>query len=127
MASPTTAASVKNGATTIAEVANASFTLNKTMIDITGIGDAHFHHEPGLLGGTATVELFYGGATGQAGLIGAFKNGTLLNEAEIIWATGKSVKGKAYVQDWTMNIAPNGVAMATCTLLFSKNALTIVE
>lgn len=126
MASPTLSASFKVGASVIAEVASASFQLSRASIDVTPLGNNHRHHEPGIIEGTATIELFYNHAD-HASMMANFEAGTLLNEAEIIWESGYSVKGKALIQDWSMSLAPNGVAMATVTLLFTQNAMTIVE
>ncbi len=126
MASPTLSASFKVGASTIAEVANASFQLSRASIDVTPLGNTHRHHEPGMVEGTATIELFYNHAD-HASMMANFESGGLLNEAEIIWESGYSVKGKALIQDWSMSLAPNGVAMATITLIFTQNAMTITE
>lgn len=125
MASPTSLASFKVGAATIGEVARASFALSRQMIDVTPLGNSHRHHEPGFVEGTATVELFYNSADHATNLGTAFANGTILNEAEIVWESGKSVKGKALVSDFSMDVAPNGVAVATMTLTFTQNAMTI--
>jgi hypothetical protein len=126
MPSPTTAASFKVGVSTIAEVASASFSLSRQSIDVTPLGNTHRHHEPGIIEGTATIELFYDSAD-HATMMAQFKAGTVLNEAEIIWASGRSVKGKALIQDWSMTVAPNNVANATITLIFTQNAMTITE
>jgi hypothetical protein len=126
MASPTTAASFKVAATTIAEVASASFSLTRQSIDVTPLGNTHRHHEPGIIEGTATIELFYN-STDHATMMANFESGAVLNEAEIVWESGKSVKGKALIQDWSMTLAPNGVAQATITLIFTQNAMTITE
>jgi len=126
MAAPTTAASFKVGVNTIAEVASASFSLTRQSIDVTPLGNTHRHHLPGIIEGTATIELFYNSAD-HATMMGDFASGTVLNEAEIIWESGHSVKGKALIQDWSMTLAPNGVAQATITLIFTQNSMTIVE
>lgn len=126
MPAPTTAASFKVGVNTIGEVASASFSLTRQSIDVTPLGNTHRHHEPGFVEGTATIELFYNSAD-HATMMAQFEAGTVLNEAEIIWENGKSVKGKALIQDWSMTLAPNGVAQASITLLFTQNAISIVE
>lgn len=126
MPAPTTAASFKVGASTIGEVASASFSLTRQSIDVTPLGNNHRHHEPGFVEGTATIELFYNSAD-HATMMGQFEAGTVLNEAEIIWESGRSVKGKALIQDWSMTLAPNGVAQASITLIFTQNAMTITE
>lgn len=126
MASVTTGASFKVGAATIAEVASASFSITRQSIDVTPLGNTHRHHEPGILEGTATIELFYDSAD-HATMMANFESGTVLNEAEILWASGKSVKGKALIQDFSMTVAPNGVAQATVVLQFTQNAITVTE
>jgi hypothetical protein len=126
MASVTTGASFKVGAATIAEVASASFAITRQSIDVTPLGNTHRHHEPGILEGTATIELFYD-STDHATMMANFESGTVLNEAEIVWASGKSVKGKALIQDFSMTVAPNGVAQATVVLQFTQNAITVTE
>lgn len=126
MASVTTGASFKVGAATIAEVASASFAITRQSIDVTPLGNTHRHHEPGIIEGTATIELFYDSAV-HATMMANFEGGTVLNEAEIVWASGKSVKGKALIQDFSMTVAPNGVAQATVVLQFTQNLITVTE
>jgi len=126
MPSPTTAASVKFGATTIDDVSAATVNVTRQQIDVTAIGDAHKHHVQGFKEGTVQLELFYDSASTNAAVLSNIDSGTIINEAEVIWATGKSIKGKAYVQDVSLSVAPNDVARLTCTLLFSTNAITIV-
>lgn len=127
MASPTTAASVKFSAsgTVLAEVASASFALTRQSIDVTPLGNGHRHHVSGFMEGTATLELFYN-STDHATIMGGFTAGSIVQDVEIIWESGKSVKGNALVQDFSMSLAPNGVAQATIVLQFTQNAITVV-
>jgi hypothetical protein len=125
MPSPTTAASVKFGATTIDDVSAATVNVTRQQIDVTAIGDGHKHHVQGFKEGTVQLEMFYDSASTNAAVLSNIDSGTIINEAEVIWATGKSIKGKAYVQDVSLSVAPNDVARLTCTLLFSTNAITV--
>lgn len=125
MPSPTTAASVKFGATTIDDVSAATVSVSRQQIDVTAVGDAHKHHVQGFLEGTVQIEVFYDSASTNANVLTNISAGTIINEAEVIWATGKSIKGKAFVQDASLSVAPNDVARLTATLLFSTNAITV--
>jgi len=127
MPSPTTAASVKFGAVTIDDVSAATVNVTRQQIDVTAIGDAHKNHVQGFLEGTVQIEVFYDSAGTNAGILSNISSGTIINEAEVIWATSKSIKGKAYVQDASLSVAPNDVARLTCTLLFSTNAITVTS
>jgi len=131
MASPTKDAVVKfsSGGTVLNEVASASFALTRQSIDVTPLGNGHRHHVSGFMEGTVTLELFYNSAD-HATIMGGFTNGTIVEDVEIIWegsgASIKSVKGDALVQDFSMSLAPNGVAQATIVLQFTQNAITVV-
>lgn len=125
MPSPTTAASLKFGANTIVDVSSATASVNRAQIDCTAIGDTHRHHEQGFIEGTVSIEVFYDSASTNAEILTKFSAGTIINEAELIWATGKSIKGKAFVQDASIAVAPNDVARLTATLIFSQNAVTV--
>ena len=127
MPSPTTAASVKFGATTIDDVASATASLSRNQIDVTAVGDTHRHTTQGFLQGTVQLEVFYDSTSGNALILTNIEAGSIVNECEVIWASGKSIKGKAYVQDASISVAPNDVARLTATLLFSDNAITVVE
>jgi hypothetical protein len=126
MPSPTTAASVKFGVTTIDDVSAATVSVTRQQIDVTAVGDAHKHHVQGFLEGTVQIEVFYDSSSSNASALSSISAGTIINEAEVIWATGKSIKGKAFVQDASLSVAPNDVARLTATLLFSTNAITVV-
>ena len=126
MPSPTTAASVKFGATTIDDVSAATVSVTRQQIDVTAVGDGHKHHVQGFLEGTVQLEVFYDSSSSNAAALSNISAGTIINEAEVIWATGKSIKGKAFVQEASLSVAPNDVARLTATLLFSTNAITVV-
>lgn len=126
MPSPTTAASVKFGATTIDDVSAATVSVSRQQIDVTAVGDAHKHHVQGFLEGTVQIEVFYDSSSSNAAALSNISAGSIINEAEVIWASGKSIKGKAFVQDASLSVAPNDVARLTATLLFSTNAITVV-
>ena len=125
MPSPTVDASFRVNGTVIAEVASASFAITRQSIDVTPLGNSHRHHVPGFLEGTATVELFYNSAD-HATMMGNMSSGTVLTNAEILWESGKSVKGNALIQDFSMSLAPNGVAQATIVLQFTQTVITVV-
>jgi len=127
MPSPTTAASLKLGAQTIVDVSASSVSLSRSQIDVTAIGDTHRHHEQGFLEGSINIECFYDSSTNQTAILNSIETGTIINEAELIWASGKSIKGKAFVQDANLSVAPNDVARLTATLLFSTNDITVTE
>ena len=126
MPSPTTAASVKFGATTIDDVSAATVSVTRQQIDVTAVGDSHKHHVQGFLEGTVQLEVFYDSSSSNAAALSNISAGTIINDVEVIWATGKSIKGKAFVQDASLSVAPNDVARLTATLLFSTNAITVV-
>jgi hypothetical protein len=127
MPSPTTAASVKFGAsTTVVDVASATASLSRNQIDITAVGDAHRHTAQGFLQGTVQIEVFYESGSTNAGILSNLSTGSKISDVEVIWASGKSIKGDAYVQDASITVAPNDIARCTATLLFSDNAITVV-
>ena len=125
MPSPTTSASVKLGSATIVDVSAATVSVTRQQIDVTAIGDTHKHHVQGFLEGTVQIEVFYDSASNNANILTGISGGSIINEAEVIWASGKSIKGKAYVQEASLSVAPNDVARLTATLLFSENAITV--
>jgi hypothetical protein len=125
MPSPTTSASVKLGSATIVDVSAATVSVTRQQIDVTAIGDTHKHHVQGFLEGTVQIEVFYDSASNNADILTGISGGSIINEAEVIWASGKSIKGKAYVQEASLSVAPNDVARLTATLLFSENAITV--
>lgn len=127
MPSPTTAASVKFGATTIDDVSAATVSVTRQQIDVTAIGDSNKHHVQGFKEGTVQLEVFYDSASANAAILTNLDAGTIVDECEVIWASGKSIKGKAFVQEASLSIAPNDVARLTATLLFSTNAITVTE
>lgn len=127
MPSPTTAASVKFGATTLDDVSAATVSVTRQQIDVTAIGDAHKHHVQGFKEGTVQLEVFYDSASTNIGILTNLDAGTIVDECEVVWASGKSIKGKAFVQEASLSVAPNDVARLTATLLFSTNAITVTE
>jgi hypothetical protein len=127
MPSPTTAASVKFGATTIDDVSAATVSVTRQQIDVTAIGDTHKHHVQGFKEGTVQLEVFYNSTSTNANILTNLDAGTIVDECEVIWASGRSIKGKAFVQEASLSVAPNDVARLTATLLFSQNAITVTE
>jgi hypothetical protein len=127
MPSPTTAASVKFGTTTIADVASATVSLSRNQIDVTAVGDTHRHTVQGFLTGTVQLEVFYESGTSNAAILTNIEAGTVISSVEVIWASGFSIKGNAYVQDASVSVAPNDIARLSATLQFSDNAITVTE
>ena len=127
MPSPTTAASVKFGATTIDDVSAATVSVTRQQIDVTAIGDGHKHHVQGFKEGTVQLEVFYDSTSANASILTNLDAGSIVDECEVVWASGKSIKGKAFVQEASLSVAPNDVARLTATLLFSTNAITVTE
>lgn len=124
MPSPTTAASFKINGSAYAEVGSATVNLTQTPIDVTAVGDTFRKHEYGFAEGTVDLELFYD-STDHSALPEAIENGTKLTLAEVVWASGKSIKGDAIVESFSLSVAPNGVAQANVTLRFSNSAITV--
>ena len=114
---------------TVGEVASATLSVSRQPIEVTAIGDTYRKHEYGIVEGTVNLELFWdtAGVAGHSTIITALENGTLLTAASVVWESGKSIAGDAYVQDVAITVAPNGVAQATCTLIFSGSAITITQ
>ena len=111
----------------VGDVASATLTVSRQPIEVTAIGDTYRKHEYGIVEGTVNVELFWdtAGVGGHSTILTALSAGTLLSAAAVVWESGKSIAGNAYVQDVSISVAPNGVAQATCTLIFSGSAITI--
>jgi len=130
MAVPTAGNAVFSiNAAAVGEVASATLTVSRQPIEVTAIGDTYRKHEYGIVDGTVNLELFWdtAGVTGHNTIVTALENGTLLTAAAVVWESGKSISGNAYVQDVSITVAPNGVAQATCTLIFSGSAITITQ
>lgn len=123
MPSPTSACSLKVNGSTIADVMTASANVTRSMIETTAIGATYRDHEHGFLEGTVDCEVFFDASHDT--ILNGLKNGTSLTGVEIVWGTGLSVSGNAKVTNWTLSVAPNTVAMATFTLVFSGSAITI--
>lgn len=127
MPSPTTAASVKFGSTAVVDVASATVSLARNQIDITAVGDTHRHTTQGFLTGTVQLEVFYESGTSNAAILGNIEAGSVIADVEVVWATGFSIKGNAFVVDAALSVAPNDIARLTATLQFSQNAITVTE
>lgn len=127
MPSPTTAASVKFGATTVVDVASATVSLARNQIDITAVGDTHRHTTQGFLTGTVQLEVFYESGSSNAAILTNIEAGSVIADVEVVWASGYSIKGNAFVVDAALSVAPNDIARLTATLQFSQNAITVTE
>ena len=127
MPSPTTAASVKFGATTVVDVATATVSLARNQIDITAVGDIHRHTTQGFLTGTVQLEVFYESGSSNAAILSNIESGSVIADVEVIWASGYSIKGNAFVVDAALSVAPNDIARLAATLQFSQNAITVTE
>jgi hypothetical protein len=127
MPSPTTAASVKFGTTTVVDVATATVSLARNQIDITAVGDTHRHTTQGFLTGTVQLEVFYESGSSNAAILTNIEAGSVIADVEVVWASGYSIKGNAFVVDAALSVAPNDIARLTATLQFSQNAITVVE
>lgn len=127
MPSPTTAASVKFGASTIVDVSAATVSLARNQIDITAVGDTHRHTTQGFLTGTVQLEVFYESGSTNAAILSNIESGSVISDVEVVWASGYSIKGNAFVVDAALSVAPNDIARLTATLQFSNNAITVTE
>lgn len=127
MPSPTTAASVKFGTTTVADVASATVSLARNQIDITAVGDTHRHTTQGFLTGTVQLEVFYESGSSNDAILSNIEAGSVIADVEVVWASGYSIKGNAFVVDAALSVAPNDIARLTATLQFSQNAITVTE
>jgi hypothetical protein len=123
MPSPTSAALFRVNGSTIADVMSASANISRQMIETTALGATFRDHEHGFLEGTVDCEVFFDASHDT--ILNGLKNGTALTAVEIVWGTGLSVAGNAKVAGWTLSVAPNGVAMATFSLVFSGSTITI--
>ena len=127
MPSPTTAASVKFNSVVIDDVASATVSLARNQIDITAVGDTHRHTTQGFLTGTVQIEVFYESGSTNDDILSSIEAGTVITNAEVVWATGFSIKGNAFVVDAALSVAPNDIARLTATLQFSQSAITVTE
>jgi hypothetical protein len=127
MPSPTTAASVKFNSVVIDDVASATVSLARNQIDITAVGDTHRHTTQGFLTGTVQLEVFYESGSTNDDILANIEAGSVITNVEVVWATGFSIKGNAFVVDAALSVAPNDIARLTATLQFSQNAITVVE
>ncbi len=127
MPSPTTAASVKFGASVIADVASATVSLARNQIDVTAVGDTNRFTTQGFLTGTVALEVFYDSGSTNNAILAGIEAGTVVADVEVVWASGKSIKGDAFVVDAALSVAPNDIARLTATLQFSDDSITVVE
>lgn len=120
MPSPTnvSACAFKINGTSVADMASASVNLTRQQIDVTSLGSTARIHEQGMLEGTVQIEMFFDAS--HSSVLSGIGAGTVLTQAEVAWASGNYIKGDAFVQDFSLSVAPNNVAMATATLIFSK-------
>ena len=123
MPTNTTLSAFKINTITIANVGTASMNMSRSMIDTTAIGDTYKKHERGILEANVSLELFFDG--GHDTIISGVSAGTILTDAEVLWTTGKSIKGNAFVVDLNLTTAPNNVVMATANLIFSNSTITV--
>ena len=124
MPSPTTAASFSIGATVIADVVAATVNISRQQIDVTPIDATYRTMTQGLLEGSITLEMFYDAS--HTLLSAGISAGTVITAAKVVWASGKHITGDAFVSEFSVSVAPNGVAMATATLVFQNSAITVV-
>lgn len=126
MASPTTAASVKFGANTLAAVASASANLSQGSIDVTDLGATYKKLSAGILEGSVDLELFWDStATGHSTITTALASTGIISSVEVIWSSGHSIKGDAIVENLKVSVAPNGVAQASCSIRYANGAITV--
>jgi hypothetical protein len=123
MPSPTNLASFRVNGVTIADVGSAVANLSRASIDTTSLGASNRTFEQGFIEGSIDIEVFFDASHDT--VVNAFKNGTSLTAAEVVWASGMSVAGNAIVQNWNLTTAPNGVASATFSLIFAGSSITI--
>jgi len=124
MPSPTTAAAFKINGATIADVVSATVNVSRQQIDVTPIDSTYRQMVQGFLEGTISIEMFYD--TSHSALVTGITAGSVITAAEVVWASSKSISGNAFVSEFNISVAPNGVAMATCTLVFQNAAITVV-
>ena len=123
MPTNTTLSSFKINSTTITNVGTATVNMSRSMIDTTAIGDTYKNHTRGFLEANVSLELFFDAA--HDAIITGVSAGTILTLAEVVWTTGKSIKGDAFVADFNITTAPNNVVMATANLIFSNGSITV--
>jgi len=123
MPSPTSAAAFRVNGATIADTMSATANVSRAMIETTAIGATNRDHEYGFLEGSIDCEVFFDASHDT--VFNAMKNGTNLTAAEVLWQSGMSIAGNAKVSNFQLSIAPNSVAMATFTLVFSGSAITL--
>ena len=124
MPSPTTAASFSIGATVIADVVAATVNISRQQIDVTPIDATYRTMTQGFLEGSITLEMFYDAS--HTLISAGISAGTVITAAKVVWASGKHITGDAFVSEFSVSVAPNGVAMATATLVFQNSAITVV-
>jgi len=123
MPSPTSAALFRVNGATIADIMTATANVSRQLIETTAIGATNRDHEYGFLEGSIDCEVFFDPSHDT--IFNALKNGTNLTAAEVVWATGMSIAGNAKVANFQLSIAPNTVAMATFSLVFSGGTITM--
>jgi predicted secreted protein len=124
MPSPTTAASFSIGSTVVSDVVSATVNISRQQIDVTAIDSTYREMVQGFLEGSITLEMFFDNS--HAALVSGISAGTVITAAKVVWASSKHITGDAFVSEFAISVAPNGVAMATCTLIFQNSAITVV-
>lgn len=123
MPTSTTLSAFKINGTTVTNVGTATVNMSRSMIDTTAIDDTYKNHTRGFLEANVSLELFFDAA--HDSIITGVSAGTILTLAEVLWTTGKFIKGDAFVVDLNLTTAPNNVVMATANLIFSNSAITV--
>jgi hypothetical protein len=101
---PTSTSTISFGGTPIGGLANITFALNRTPIDITELGNTFKKYLPGQSDGTATVEVFYDQAAHTA--IEAALNAATASSAVVYTAhTGATFAFNAIVQRHVVLVA----------------------
>lgn len=123
MPSPVSGASFSVNGTAIADMASATATITRQQIDVTSLGDTYRTYHQGMLEGTVQIEFFIDAS--HTSILSGITGGTILTNARVTWASGASIGGNAFVQDFTVTVAPGTqIAQGSATLIFSSAAIT---
>ena len=110
---------------TIAAVGTASVSTSRPAQLITGIGDTVDTFIAGVMGGTASLDLFFDEAsTGHLAFCTAIGTAAAAATAVLTLTTGTTVTGSAYVTGYDITATAGQVVRATINLQFT-GAITV--
>jgi hypothetical protein len=123
MANSTAISSVTFNSVTVVTVQSAQMTSSRATMEVTEIGDGNAKFLYGVITSTASLEVFFDKSDHQT-MATQMSGATAAVPVVIIWNTGESWTGNAFVNSINVTAAAGDVVKATIELQFT-GAVTI--